>query len=271
MSSIFIPTYRKQKVTTLACLPTTLLDRVVLIVESRAEGKRLTKEFSVKWCVSPSQGTGVHNVRQWLMSRCRKAGQPLCIMIDDDLRFKIAKFEEGKKRFRNPLKAEELVKPFSLCEEKALAHMTGMASFSQAFFNTTREIWEQNKDNASTYFVNVDVASKSKARFYLPSVDDCAFMLETVLAGYELWSLSTVATVKVGKQGGGGEASVGDRGRRHEDAIFALVKRFPKYVSSRKTTNKAYRENYGTDTMIVKRLAAMWKAVKAGKEVEHYE
>lgn len=266
MTPIFIPTYGREEVTSLKGFSSRLAERAILVVVTEEEGERLSTRIPTKYLVCPVQGRGIHLVRDWVVTYCREKDIDCCIMLDDDLRFRVARFEGGKKKFRPPT-SNQLERYFDKVERKCLEDGVGFASFSQEFFNTSGNEWEPDKDNASTYFVNVSAIERSKASFLLPSVDDRRFILETIAAGLGVWANTFISTTKVGKPGRGGEAKVGGRGLRHEESLRYLAARYPRFVRLRESKNPAYKVNYGTDVAATFYYAALRRAVNRGEEV----
>jgi hypothetical protein len=262
---IFIPTYGRKIVRTLDSLDIPLLNRVLLVVDSSESGNRLSRGI-VRWIMCPCQGTGVMNVRDWLVSYCKQSGIDCCIMLDDDIRLSIAYFKEGRKKFRSP-RDGELLAHFDAVERLCLCKGVGFASFSQTYFNTTPKVWARYKDNASTYFVNVPAVDTSHASFLGSYIEDRKFLLETIEAGLEVWSDTYIGVTKIGKHAVGGQWASGNRGPKHEMSLREFSTTYPRFVRLRKSTNAAYVANYGTDlsaTFYMQRLA---DAVKRGENV----
>lgn len=266
MSNIYIPTFGRPKVKTLETLPRALLKLVVLVVDSDKTGRALVGDSGATWVNCPVQGTGAAKVRTWLLNRCLRHKEQLCIMFDDDVRFTVAHFEEGRKRFRKPSDPQKLVDYFWECVDRAKYPEVGMTSFSQTFFNDTKNTWCMNKDNAATFFINLESMKKSKAAFDR-ATGDVSFMCKTIASGYQIWAHSMVGVQKIGEHRLGGENAVSNRGKRHAESLKELAAMYPKYIILKKTTNPKYIENYGTDVTVVKRYAAMWNAVQQGKDV----
>lgn len=257
---IFIPTYKKDKLPTLDNLPSKLKKRVIMVVHK--DDKRFNY---MSHLVCPDQGKGTAKVREWIMSYCRVNNIGIACMLDDDLAFKTARWEEGKKRFKLA-KAKELVEYFNKCERVAELKDSGMSSFSQEFFNRSIDEWREDKDNASTYFINVK--NYPPGTFIsVPTCEDRALCLKLIEKGYTLRSNTYVSSTKVGKHGRGGESAVPNRGQRQEKAIEILANRYPRFVKPRRTTNGKYIQNYGTDLQGRYYYANMRKSQKRGEDV----
>lgn len=259
MTPIFIPTYGRSEVKTLHSLPIQLAKRVALVV---SPGTRLG---NVAHLDCPIQGSGIHNVREWLRGYARSQRIPCLIMLDDDLKLTTAVWEDGKKRFKSD--PQRLSMEFQDTESRCLTPGVAFASFSQTYFNLEPRRWAQNKDNAGTYFVNVEEAYRSGLTFDLPSVDDRRFILGAIENGKEVWANTNVGATKIGEHGRGGEATVGERGARHEASLRLLARRYPRFVKLRTSSNPAYQQNYGTDLTATFYLSHMWKAVQRGEQV----
>lgn len=279
---IFIPTFGRKAVRTIESLCDVLANRVRLVVDSDESGRKLSKGI-VRWIVCPCQGTGVMNVRDWLVSYCKQYGIDCCIMLDDDIRLSVAYFKSykdgieeaelgylptptSKKKFRYPVD-RELVRHFDAAERLCLRKGVGFTSFSQTFFNNGHKAWAQNKDNASTYFVNVSAIERSGASFLGSYIEDRKYILETIEAGLEVWSDTYVGVTKIGKHAIGGQWTAGHRGPKHEESLRTFATTYPRFVKLRKSTNPAYLANYGTDLSAIFYLQRMWDAVKRGENV----
>jgi hypothetical protein len=200
------------------------------------------------------------------MSYGHKIGLWALVMLDDDLQFRLAGFNDEDKKIFRKAHPEELEEYFVECYKKCLEPNVGKVSFSQEFFNTTVDEWAQNKDSAATHFVNLKTQKLSGASFLLP-LDERRFELETIEKGFELWANTMISVKKLAKHGVGGDSAVSGRGARIESALKYLSETYPRFVKIRKSTNSAYIQNYGTDLAGTFHYANMWKAVKRGEDV----
>lgn len=262
---IWIPTFGREKVITLDQLTRRDRERTNLVVISKDEGERLTQGISANYVVCPVQGKGVHLVRDWIVQQCIKKEHEIVIMLDDDLKFHVCSgfSNEDKKIFKiaSSLQVEQCI---TECEDKARRLAVGLTSFSQMFHNTTHFRWQENKDNASTYFHRTKLAVNHRLKYAIPSVDDRHFILSVLELGYVIYSNTYITSTKVGKHGDGGEAAVGDRGRRHEESLRLLADRYPRFVRLYTTTSESYVQNYGTSLAARFYYANMARYVQKG-------
>lgn len=265
---IFIPTYGRQVIRTLDSLCLSLRDRVVLVVAPPPNISSLppARLFGLNYVVCPCQGQGVMLVRDWIVQHCKRLGIDCCIMLDDDIRLTVGRFKDGKKRFRAPI-GDELIQHFNMVERLCLSRGVGFASFSQTFFNEDKETWARNRDNASTYFVNVPATALSGASFLGSYIEDRKFILETIEARLDVWCDTYVGVTKIGRHAVGGQWASGHRGPKHEESLRTLAETYPRFVRLRRSKNRAYIKNYGTNLSATFYLQRMWEAVKRGEKV----
>jgi len=242
-SPIYILSYRRERVLTLDNMTPQLRRRVVLVVDKtdRSELAHAYPDMPMKqFLLCPEQGKGSAQVRQWIVDRAREEGEDICIIVDDDLAFMSAHWEEGRKRFRKATKGE-LNRAFSRLEKKALEKDAAFTSFSDPFFNTYREDWALCKYAMCAFFINMTTLEKTGARFDgIANRSDLKFMMETWTAGYPTYNSGFLAVKNRGDSGTGGESlrladgslapGARPRGERQEEAHLQLARRFPKYV-----------------------------------------
>ena len=237
---IYILTYRRDRVLTYENLSKALRKRVVFVTDEE-DGRHLGKLYpGSRFVFCPEQGTGSANVRQWIVDLVRRQKQKLCIIVDDDLAFMSAHWEEGRKRFRRATDAE-LNRAFERLEKKARGKDVAFASFSDPFFNVQKEEWALCKYAMCAFFINMETLEKTGARFDgIANRSDLKFMLETWTKGYPSYNSLFLAVKNRGDSGTGGESlrladgsltkGARPRGERQEEAHLQLARRFPKYV-----------------------------------------
>jgi len=261
---IWIPTFGREKVITLNQLTRRDQERTNLVVANKDEGERLTKGTSANYIVCPVQGKGVHIVRDWIMQQCIEKKHEIVIMLDDDLKFHACSGFSGDKKVFKIAFGSQVEEFITQCEDKAKRLAVGFTSFSQMFHNTTHFRWQENKDNASTYFHRTKLAVNHQLKYAIPSVDDRHFILSVIELGYIVYSNTYITSTKVGKHGIGGEAAVGNRGKNHEESLRLLADRYPRFVRLYTTTSKSYIQNYGTDVAARFYYANMARYVQNG-------
>jgi len=271
LNSIYIPTYRKSAVTTLRSLSPKLLSRVVLVVESDEEGKRLSRDNTlISYLVSEVQGQGAMKVRSWLTRHSIDKGESVCIQLDDDIKLSLANWIAGKKRFRVPDLLTRFETEFDAVEMEAQVPNVGLASFSQTYFNTSKPYWASFKDNASTYFVNNEAYDRYGIEFDrgIP-LEDRSMMLSCIENGLTTRHRTYVGVTKIPNGNQGGENAKGreHRGRLQEESLRDMAEMYPRFVKLRTSSNSKYIENYGTSLTASFYYVNMAKAVQRGENV----
>jgi hypothetical protein len=241
---IHIPTYRRGRVLTYQSLPDSLRRRVVLVVEPGARVGE-TCPLARVW-ETDQQGKGAVFVKQAILDRSVALDHSVCIMMDDDLVFQEARWEEGKKRFRRATPASVVLAVHLLtarCREPGVA----FSSFSTPFFNSAADDWLVNKRMVHTMFINVAECGRVRATFSgIPTMSDVKFSLECYTSGLRSWTYTMVAAVDRSRSGDGGEGAAIDRGALFKEAIDYLVRRWPQYIRVRDASNNLrHRENIG--------------------------
>lgn len=233
---IFIPTYKRERIITYENLPNSLRRRVVLVVsEGAAEIPVLRKSCPLAEILETShQGTAVQ-VKQFIYDYAAKeANLPVCIMLDDDLKFQAGYFDtDSKKKFR---KADpgDLPRVFEALTKKCMEKGTAFSTFSTPFFNDFEEEWKQNKRMAHSFFINLAACRNVGAKFAgISTMSDVKFSLECYTSGLCSWSYTYLAAVDSSKPGDGGESADGKRAERFQQAIDYLTERWPNYVKVR--------------------------------------
>jgi hypothetical protein len=243
---IYVPTYGRKRVLTYGNLSGSLKRRVVLVVhESEAEAyKKLCPLATV--LIEPAQGKGAAAVKQAIYERCIRDGTNPCIILDDDLVFQAAVWEEGKKRFRKAT-GPAVEEAFQSLIARSLWPDVGFTTFSTPFFNDYEDEWVMNKRLAHSIFINVGNCLRVGASFAgIPTMSDIKFSLECYTAGLCTWTLTDVAVVDKSKPGVGGENADGRRAERFEISAEYLRERWPRYVRIRDASkNKRHKANIG--------------------------
>lgn len=264
---IYIPSYGRSKIWTYEEMPKAFKGQCVLVV-CREDARALRKTYhDVKLWISEEQGKGAGPVRQAILERCAKA--PVCIMLDDDIRFKVGIWEEGKKRFR---KGPEQVVQKYLAEliQKTLEAGTGFCSLSTPFFNSYRDVWAMNKRKMASLFINMHSVRVAGSSFTgIPTMEDIKFCLELHSAGYVSWTHTYLAAIDAGQRGG--ERSPA-RAENHTVAAHLLAKWYPKYVKLRDASkNKTHMENIGSPIDITFYPHRLWKDVTHDRKARSKE
>jgi hypothetical protein len=161
---IYVPSFRRKRILTYENIPDSLRERVVLVVhESEAEAYRKLCPLATVF-IDPMQGRGAVYVKQAIFDRSIRDGTNPCIILDDDLAFKEAVWEDGKKRFRKA-SGPAIERAVHLLAEKSLKPDVGFTTFSTPFFNDHEDEWAQNKRLAHSMFINVENCSRVGAEF----------------------------------------------------------------------------------------------------------
>lgn len=238
---IHVITFRRERQLTYDGLPPELQRRVVFVVDEQDHARWRKVYPSARFLRCPQQGKGSAEVRQWLVDRAKRLGSSLLIIVDDDLRFQQAHWEDDKKRFRLAGPAE-IIKAFSRLEGKALETDVAFTSFSNPFFNLERENWGLCKYAMCAFFINMATLRKTGARFDgISNRSDLKFMIETWAAGYPSYNSMFFGCTNQGDSGVGGESlrdpatgglvkGARPRGERQEEAHRLLAERFPRYI-----------------------------------------
>jgi hypothetical protein len=235
--NIYIPTYKRDKVVTYQSLPERLRRQTVLVVaEEEAERyHELCPLATIQ--VVPEQGKGAALVKQAIYDHCHSNNEPACAMLDDDLVFKEAAWEQGRKRFRQA-RHETLQEAIDKLCAKCLESGTAFTSLSIPFFNRYQETWARNKRMEHSLIINVKACKSIGASFLgIPSVSDVKFCLECYTAGLCSWTLTDLAVVDLSRPGEGGENYDGKRAERFAEAVEYLTARWPRYVTRREVKN----------------------------------
>lgn len=253
---IYIPTYQRPVVVTYEELPDRLKNRCFLVI-AKKQRPFLEKKYPfarLQHC--PVQGQGAAKVKQWIYERCTTQ---VCIILDDDLKFKEANWEDGKKRFRKA-NEDQLLNAFASLQDQCVTSDTAFASFSTPFFNTTCDRWKENQRMVMSFFINVATCRKIGAKFSgIPTMEDVKFSMECYTAGYKSQTLMDVAVVDCSKPQSGGEWCIpGSRKVAHEAAVDYLLSRWPRFVRERIMLSAEHLATMGTQREIVFRRKAAY-------------
>lgn len=249
---IYILTYGNREQTTYYNLPPSLRERVVFVVHEDEEEK--FKELPCKdVVVCPWQGTGAGNVREYIMGHSMADGNPVTIMLDDDIGFRAYR---GEKRFDQATSSEIEVAFREMSELRGAIY----TSFGTTFFNDGTAKWEEYGRHSYSFFIDTAVFEKHDELSFLgiPTMEDVYFTLSAFKLGYRNRINKHVCAVSK-TPSEGGENFDGNRGNRHAAAAQQLNRMFPEFVRLRESKNSVHLRNIGTPTDVT----VQWK--RAGK------
>jgi len=251
MLPIYILTYGNREQLTYFNLPDSLRQRVIFVVHPD-EADNFTEIPCLEVLQCAIQGTGAGAVREYIMGDSMARGNPVTIMLDDDIGFRAYR---GDKRFEQAL-PHEIEAGFREMSDLRGAIYT---SFGTTFFNDGTEQWEKYGRHSYSFFIDTALFYRHSLTFLgVDTMEDVYFTLQAFEMGLHnrinkhLCAVSPTPST-------GGENYDGKRAERHEAAARQLAIMFPDFVRIRQTKNKVHMRNIGTPVDIT----VQWK--KAGK------
>ena len=261
MIPIYIPTYGRERVLTLDQLPPSILSHVTVVCDKTTTPTNLKP--GVKVVKSFPQGKGGPTVKQAIIDRAIRDGHSRIALLDDDLVFQSARFDDGVKKFSKATPAEVRA-GFDECVKVLDPEDVALAGFCTPFFNTGEDRWKYARRIVHALFIDLEAAERAGAAFdKVPTMGDVWFNLKLAVAGFNTAQFQDMAVVDVAKRGEGGESALPGRETRHLAAVEILERDFPGFVVRRKTSSKAFKKSIGGDIDIT---TYMGRAVKHGRK-----
>lgn len=249
---IYILTYGNREQITFNNLPRSLQERVIFVVHPD-EADRFSDYNCREILLCAVQGTGAGAVREYIMGDSMARGNPVTIMLDDDIGFKAY---IGDKKFVQA-EPEQIEAAFREMSDTNGAIYT---SFGTTFFNDGSEKWEHYARHSYSFFIDTRLFYQHELTFLgIDTMEDVYFTLQAFEKGLFNRINKHICAVSP-TPSTGGENYDDNRAERHEAAARQLAVMFPDVVRLRNTTNKVHMRNIGTNTDVT----VQWK--KAGKK-----